>query len=1027
MKKFIFILLIQILFLFLFSETVYFPIDESKSFNTILSSHSLDYFYHMDQSFPVIPSLKFKKVLDDDIQIDTIYFNVEKVERVKDAKIVSGENPLPKKIKPVKRSSLTKINDIYPVDEFKVFKSKVGGKTVISGFVSNFFYKDGAIYERKGKLVIEYKQKVGLKKSEKSLVKKILIITQDSLKTYWNGYANLHRDFIVEIKGVNEILDSYPSLSKSQAVREYIKDSYSTGSLRGVILGGDVDVIPPFYVQIIITPQLSAAEQTIPTDKFFSCLDGVVNFINDTLYDNADSIDILPDIFLGRVPVRNGNDVMNFLSKVEKFETLRNDTILFAASLLDNYTDGSIGVENFIKNIPVTNPSIKLYEKENNLSSFSFIENINKSPYFVFHDGHGNYSAIQTGTDYTNRNNFDTLKNIKPVFFYSLSCLSAAYDYDCMAEHFLLAPNGGGYYIGNSRYGWYTPYFPGFGTGDLYFYYFFKKLLNEYDNPSYCLNRTFEDLSPEIFLKNDWRWQFFGLNYFGDPLLSLKIKNDTSNLKIVNPVYKNGFLNFFLNIDDSSFVVIEGKSFTVDTFLYEDKNLICLRLDDSDSIHIHIENSSLQEFDTIIYPQDTLTKSIYFENYSFEGSSDTITLKLFLKTEHPDSFTISFLNIPDTILFFLTDTNMYILNDTTLSVNFLKINDLKNKTCIPVVMENETLYFQYGRNISENVRLNFTTEKQNYKNGDEVKYILKVENLAKDTLKIKIKDSIFSFPKGESQVAERFYLNNPSLIETLLLNLTTGVEKKDISYKLSINENGSIEDFENSPTLNVDSSTAFFHITTRRSLSGYYSLFSGYQTDETYPSKYMTSYYTDTFIFDSTRIFGFSTFVDIEPGMDYLVVKLVSDTFALPLATLASRNDSFRNYIFNGNDYKVLHNKKSYLKFSFYSEDDTIQYRGVYLDDVVLPGEIYQSNGLISRAEDKYENSKVYYHKGKIFVESFVDNGSLKIYNISGRKVFDKNIEKGLNSFKLNIPSGLYFINLKNFKENYYKKLFILR
>ncbi|MEO0233893.1 MAG: C25 family cysteine peptidase [candidate division WOR-3 bacterium] len=1025
MKNFMFFLILFVSIV-ICSEQFVIDINDNNDFNEIVKGFDSKYFYHIKESYPVIPSYKIFIQFENDILIDSSYFLVESIDTLKDFTLIAGENPLPKIFSPSKRSSLKLVKNVFPEETYRIFKSKSNDKVFVSGYVNNFYYENGKIFRRKGKLVIFFKT-VGLNKTTTKSKNEFLIITADSLKSYWTDYVNLKKEYNVNIVGVSEIFSLYPAKTKGEAIREFIKTSYETGSLTGVLLGGDVDVIPPFYVQLIITPQLSASDQTIPTDKFFSCLDGYPNFVNDTLFDNGDSIDLAPDILIGRVPVKTSSDIANFIQKVIKFENLINDTILFAASFLDPNTDGSQNIENMIKNIPIKNPTIKLYESSNNLSSFSFIENINKSPYLISHDGHGNYSVIQTGIDYTSRSNFDTLKNTNPVLMYSLSCLSAAYDYDCVAEHFILSPNGGGYYIGNSRYGWYTPYFAGFGTGDILNYTFFKNILNNYNNPSLSLNETSLNFIDEIRLKNDWRWQFYTLNYFGDPLLNLKTNKQQSTIRFVKPIYKGGYLNLSVQTQDSCFVSIVGQTFSVDTFIYKEKNILSVKLDNSDSIFLYVNNNDETLLDTTIILEDFYSKSLFLKDYTFQKINDTFLLNLYLTGDSSDLFYVETFSNTDTLNFIDNDTSFTFLSDTIITFRFITEQMLKNSSLIGVVLENDTLYVEYGRNISENLKVKFIPEKQHYISGEIVKYNVYVNSFTTETLGLSIKAKNFQILKGKNIFSDSFALINTQQTETLELDFTSAVETKVLTYKLHINDNNSYESFENPSSIRVDSSTAFFHITDRRSNIGSYSIFSGYKTLETYPANYITTFYSDSFVFDTNYIFGFSSFVDIEPGMDYLVVKLVSDSFEMPLITLSQRTDYFKNYIFNASDFKNLQNKKSIIQFSFYSENDPVQYKGVYIDDITLPGEKINFSGEKFVRNPNQDNILLSYRTGSFFIDGDFDKINLKVYDITGKLIFYREVKKGIKTLKFEKPSGIYFVRVENKDKVLTKKIFLIK
>ncbi len=99
----------------------------------------------------------------------------------------------------------------------------------------------------------------------------------------------------------------------------------------------------------------------------------------------------------------------------------------------------------------------------------------------INHNGHANWNVMSIGSSALYRSDFDALTNgTRYGIMYSIGCWAAAIDYDCMAEHWVNAPNGGGVaFVGNTRYGWGSPGNPGEGTSDLFDREFFNQLFNE--------------------------------------------------------------------------------------------------------------------------------------------------------------------------------------------------------------------------------------------------------------------------------------------------------------------------------------------------------------------------------------------------------------------------------------------------------------------------------------------------------------------------------------------------------------------
>jgi len=1018
-------MLFKILFcLSLFTVLIYpnqvqIAIDDDSEFNSIINNYNDNYFYHLKEGLPVVPSQKFLITINGRATLKNVLFIENERIYLKNPEIKIGEDPLPFSVEPNNKAIIKEMKSNFPEQDFQIKVGYEKDKTLIYGYVSNYVYENNNIIKRKGILYIDYS--VIENPALKSISKSILIIAPDSLKTSWEGYKSYYPDYEVSILSVDDIV-SLTALEDTitKNIREYIKSQYQTNNLKGVILAGEDNYIPGIKILLYITSSLDSNDQIIITDKYYSCLDGDWNFDGDTLLgEMEDSIDIFPDVFLGRVPALNSQQVANFISKVAGFRNLLSDTFLGVASYLDPNTDGGFNIDNMIKLIPIISSVKKLYESLNNLSSLTFINALNKSPMFVSHDGHGTYYAIQTGTNYTFTTDLDNLTNVSPIFMYSLSCLSAAYDADCIAEHFLRS-TGGGYYLGNSRYGWYTPYFSGFGTGDLYNLYFYSNIFNETKNPVDALNRVFNTFSYEISEVNDWRWQFFTLSYFGDPMVILNTQKTHSEFNLQKSVYKNGVFSMSIQVNDSAFAELRSDTVIAGKTLYPNDNIFSTRIDNSDSLMLHITMPDICDFDTVIYTANDKSKSVYIIGYSISNKSgDTISLSMNLITDSIGEYLIKPIDVIDTFTFILLDTLFNITTDTfNIDFDVITGNYPLNNTLLPVILGGDTVYIQYGRNLWENITLKAKPDKQNYQNSESGFFNVSIKNkFSLDDVKIIFEEDTLLldiFPNLQmADYIQNFTIQSTDIKVPLQFNLIYGCQSFSKTYNLSANADLSYMDFEDSRDLEVDSSIAFFHKSTNRASSGIYSYFCGETTSPTYPPNYITGIYSDLFTFDTLSFIGFDAYVDIEAGMDYLIVYLYSDTLFVPVITLSGRNDSFKTYIFNASDYSLLSGLNTRLAFEFYSENDIYQYEGVYIDNVLLPGEL-NSTGTKEEYSKYYEksifaNPTLNMKNSILFASGFSKNTAYSIYDLSGRKISHGILDKKINTIGLNIPNGKYF------------------
>jgi len=131
---------------------------------------------------------------------------------------------------------------------------------------------------------------------------------------------------------------------------------------------------------------------------------------------------------------------------------------------LDSSTDEGVLMDTIdSESIPSRfDPITKLYRRDGNLTRASLIDALNQGPNLVAHGGHGGWDAFESGDEYMSYTDAYGLTNAPRItgMLTTIACYVGEYDnpgYDCLAENFSFAPNGGGNFLGNSRFGWYYP------------------------------------------------------------------------------------------------------------------------------------------------------------------------------------------------------------------------------------------------------------------------------------------------------------------------------------------------------------------------------------------------------------------------------------------------------------------------------------------------------------------------------------------------------------------------------------------
>ena len=182
------------------------------------------------------------------------------------------------------------------------------------------------------------------------------------------------------------------------------------------------------------------------------------------------------------------------------------------------FTDEAI-VKGYIRDnsIPVWFTNTELYQTSGNYNTSSVIEALNQGAGYVNLNDHGWINVVGC----LDNDDVDVVNSDGQFFgmMYSIGCWTSAFDSDCIAEHFLNNPNGGGVsYIGNSSYGWGSPGNPLFGYSDRMDREIFKLL---FDDPTLSLGELMAEAKDSFIpfggQENCYRCVLYMVNLLGDP------------------------------------------------------------------------------------------------------------------------------------------------------------------------------------------------------------------------------------------------------------------------------------------------------------------------------------------------------------------------------------------------------------------------------------------------------------------------------------------------------------------------------
>ncbi len=447
------------------------------------------------------------------------------------------------------------------------------GKNIVNFaiFPIKYIPKEGKIYFLK---FIRFKINVDKKSSyypdfhlfrkNEDKTEEIIITKNDFIKFFeplkdWKTQKGVK----TEIFDVDSIILNFSGNTKQEKIRNFIKWAYTSLGTDYVLLGGQCDyennheVIPRmdlFYKSSGISGE-PYDKDTIPSDMYYSNLDGDWNFDGDNTYGEIeDSVDLYSDIYVGRAPCKDTNEVKIFVNKVINYE--RNPAtdyikkVMLPAEFL-YYSYWGDTVNNIISNItPDFVKDIKLYQSTGNYSGSMVKNTIEEGVNFSHFASHGN----AYGTAGITIQDIDELTNNSKIgLFTGISCMTGAVDYvqggDCFAEHIVLNPNGGGVAsIMNTRYGW--GYIPGLGPSETIDTTMFHLIyVDSILNLGKINSLSKEQYVPVVQLEGIngyYRWCIYELMLFGDPEMPVWTRIPDSIFTYFKKV---------ISIEDSLFIV----------------------------------------------------------------------------------------------------------------------------------------------------------------------------------------------------------------------------------------------------------------------------------------------------------------------------------------------------------------------------------------------------------------------------------------------------------------------------------------
>ncbi len=405
----------------------------------------------------------------------------------------------------------------------------------------------------------------------------LVVSSTASLPDSFTEFKNLK-----ESEGLNVIVITPQELQgedKVVSLRDYLRDRLKTLNIKYLMIIGSDSKFPMvrFYPRGDgRSDEFDGYFEPTPSDIFFACLNEEFDKDGDGKLGEYpdDNIHVKPEIFVGRIPIDDKEELDRYFSSLVRFEKLpfsRKNKALLAGAYLSfrgkewmgrtlKTEDGAEFMEKIIDEILVKNriTPIRLYEDEGTLPSaflhdfplntvnlrkllseetFSLISiNAHGSPYsvarYIWNDRDGDYTLSESETTFKSLLSTGTLPDeINGGIIFAASCLTATPEApNSLAKTFL--SKGGSAYIGATRISWGPSYWKDIEDGGLLTidYLFTKNFIDEDQSLGEAFWNAISEYHENYFESDKEdpveaaQMNTYTFNLFGDP--TLKIDKD---------------------------------------------------------------------------------------------------------------------------------------------------------------------------------------------------------------------------------------------------------------------------------------------------------------------------------------------------------------------------------------------------------------------------------------------------------------------------------------------------------------------
>ncbi len=363
---------------FSFEETEYSFLETKVGYQILCKS--LDYFFLSDTTSPALPYKSIYVLIPENVDIENISIEIESKEILKDVHLVNNLFE-----QPVSVSKTSNNSNIVSYKEKKYPSKNLQLETIMKmqDYYIAAFSACPFIYDAQNRslnlitemnLSFELNESITTKStslSEKRYdmesVVKSLVVNPNEINTLYSQIdktsiksttSDSDVDYLIITdeslmgafvplkawkirKGINTVLlstsyiySNYTGTTNQLKIKKCLQDYYDNKNLKWALLGGDNTVVP---VQGCYGKYSSYTDNTIPCDLFYACFDNTFDWDSDgdgIIGETTDNIDMAPEIYISRAPIRTEAHVNTFVDKVIGYETNPSSTSYVETMLL---------------------------------------------------------------------------------------------------------------------------------------------------------------------------------------------------------------------------------------------------------------------------------------------------------------------------------------------------------------------------------------------------------------------------------------------------------------------------------------------------------------------------------------------------------------------------------------------------------------------------------------------------------------------------------------------------------------------